>query len=169
MEKYIFKEYSKDWKKLFSEEKRFLKTFLKNVKIEHIGSTSVPGLGGKGIIDILVGVKKEDYSIEKKLLEKNGYEYRENGSCETRAFFRRLYKKEVYHLHLVVYDEIEWLKGTAFRDYLIENPQELEEYALLKKKAVKIANGDGEIYREYKRNYIEKTVKSALRQSAKLY
>ena len=176
--KYVFKEYAPIYKVLFRNEKKHLRNFLKKEKIEHVGSTAVPGLGGKGIIDILVGVdekyKKEKFKDkkflnEKELLKKAGYDFRPNASSEERLFFRKTMNKQVYHLHLTIHDEIDWLKMAAFRDYFLENPDEIKEYEKIKQKAVKFANENGEKYRKYKRKYIDKLTKTALRQSAKLY
>ncbi|MBT4871008.1 MAG: GrpB family protein [Candidatus Diapherotrites archaeon] len=167
-EKYAYHDYSKNYKLLFKEEKKNLKTFLKGVKIEHVGSTAIPGMGGKKVIDIIVGVKKK-FGNEKELLKMNGYEFEESGGTAQRLFFKKIIAEQLYHLHLVVYDELDWLQTTAFRDYLIENPSQIKEYEKVKKEAVKVAKGSGEMYRNHKKNYLDKVTKIALRQSAKLY
>ena len=167
-EKYRFDEYTPKYKQLFIDEKRFIKTFLKKVKIEHVGSTAIPKMGGKGIIDIVVGVKKE-FSIEKELLIKNGYEFKESGGTKERLFFKKKIDNQLYHLHLTLYDELDWLQTTEFRDFLIGNPSEIKKYEEIKKEAIRLAKNDGKKYRSYKNEYIDDTTKRALRQSAKLY
>ena len=167
-EKYRFDDYTSKYKQLFIDEKRFLKTFLKKVKIEHVGSTAIPKMGGKGIIDIAIGVKNE-FSNEKKLFIKNGYEFKESGGTKERLFFKKTVNDQLYHLHLVVYDELDWLQTTAFRDFLIENPTEIKKYEEVKKDAIRLAQNDDEQYRNYKKKYIEDVTRRALRQSAKLY
>lgn len=60
MKKYEFKPYNPAFSKYFEEEKKRLSKYLSgDYQIEHIGSTAVPGLGGKGIIDIMIAVSKE--------------------------------------------------------------------------------------------------------------
>ena len=60
MNKYIFKPYHEIFPKLFEQEKLRLSKYLTGeYMIEHIGSTAVPGLGGKGIIDIMISVSKD--------------------------------------------------------------------------------------------------------------
>lgn len=63
MRKYIFKSYDPLFKELFDKEKSKLKKILqKNTEIEHVGSTSVSGLGGKGIIDIAIKTPRKKLS-----------------------------------------------------------------------------------------------------------
>ena len=54
LEKYSFNEYSAKYKKQFYIEKLKLKKIIPKTKIEHVGSSSVRGLGGKGIIDLAI-------------------------------------------------------------------------------------------------------------------
>ncbi len=59
--KYVFKPYNQKFSELFEKEKeRIISCLKKRLSIEHVGSTAVPDLGGKGIIDIAIGVNKED-------------------------------------------------------------------------------------------------------------
>lgn len=59
MNKYVFKPYSALFPNLFAKEKaRIVQHFLFPASIEHVGSTAVPGLGGKGIIDIAIAFEK---------------------------------------------------------------------------------------------------------------
>ena len=59
--KYTFKPYSNHFPHLFSLEKtRIAKSIGDHIDIEHVGSTAIPGLGGKGIIDILISVHQPD-------------------------------------------------------------------------------------------------------------
>ena len=68
MKKYTYKEYDPIFVEQFNQEKEKLTNlFGKEVEIEHIGSTSVPGLGGKGIVDVILAVEKEQ--MKKRLAE----------------------------------------------------------------------------------------------------
>ncbi len=61
MKKYIFDPYDEIFPELFAKEKKRIASYLpKALQIEHVGSTAVPGLGGKGIIDIAILVEKQD-------------------------------------------------------------------------------------------------------------
>src|SRR3989344_5634917 len=78
MKKYVFRKYTQKYLEFFSlEKKRIVNALGFTVKIEHVGSTVIAGLGGKGIVDIVVGVSKAKLQEAKKKLEKAGYEFRE--------------------------------------------------------------------------------------------
>ncbi|MCD6367989.1 MAG: GrpB family protein [Candidatus Aenigmarchaeota archaeon] len=166
MKKYVFRKYNPKYKNLFSYEKRKLSKILgSSVRIEHVGSTAVPGLGGKGIIDILIGVTnvKEIQKIKNKL-KKNNYEFREIASTSTRLFFRKEYRYggniRRVHVHLTRIDSNDWKMMISFRDYLRKNYEIAKKYAEIKREAVKKARGNGEIYRKIKGMFIEKVLKS---------
>jgi GrpB-like predicted nucleotidyltransferase (UPF0157 family) len=102
--------------------------------VHHIGSTSVPGLAAKPIIDIIVECKDNKDSI--KPLETMNYEYRGEFNIPFRNYFC---KKEKIRFNLHVYEqgnpEIEL--NLSFRDYLRNNPKARDEYALLKSNLLK--------------------------------
>lgn len=163
MKKYIFKPYTSLFIDLFEKEKLQL-LLLKDVwMIEHIGSTAIPNLGGKGIIDIGIAAGKSTWeSLSKKLLALD-YEFRVSGCTEDRLFF----KKDVceldnqvqrYHLHLTCPFSQEWINLIKFRDCLRQDPLLVQEYAALKKNAVEEADGNGEKYRKLKEPLFQKVL-----------
>ncbi|MEK6809036.1 MAG: GrpB family protein [Nanoarchaeota archaeon] len=136
IDKYVFKKYDSRYKFFFFKEKRNLQKCLgKNVEIEHVGSTAVKGLGGKGIIDILVGVKNKLIQSLIHKLEKSNYEFREKASTTQRLFFRRDHKKgksfRRVHVHLVRLRGKDWQEMIAFRNFLLENPEKSKKYGLI--------------------------------------
>ena len=160
MQKYIYRQYDKKYKDFFiSEKKKITKALSKTAKIEHIGSTAIPGLGGKGILDIVVGVSKSNIIKAKKNLEKASYEFREKASCQERLFFRIDYpyknKKRRVHIHLTKFNGQDWKEMVNFRDYLLKHPETVIQYIKIKKEAVKKAPGDGKKYRKHKENFIK--------------
>lgn len=156
MKKYVFKPYNKNFPELFRKEKeRILSQVKTALAIEHVGSTAVPGLGGKGIIDIAIAVHKSDMNAVNKQLQSLGYEFRPTFSTPDRFYFIIFLpdtEEEVrrYHIHLTYPESREWKDLIEFRDYLKTHPAELEEYAELKRKAALEANQDGEKYRKIK-------------------
>ena len=129
--------------------------------IEHVGSTSIPGLAGKGIIDIAISVSKEEMEHASQILQKLGYEYRPTFSTPERFYFiTYLADSEEgnrrYHIHLTYPSSKEWEKLIGFRDYLRTHPEAVEEYASIKKHAATIANQDGEQYRKMKEPMFQK-------------
>lgn len=88
MSKYTFKPYRTIFPQLFEKEKEKILLSIKNIlKIEHIGSTAVPNLGGKGIIDIAIASKKEDMENISRELQDLGYEFRPSFSTAERLYF----------------------------------------------------------------------------------
>ena len=162
MKKYIFKPYSDLFPLLFNKEKeRIASRLLKKASIEHVGSTAVSGLGGKGIIDIAIAVDKSDMENATAALQELGYEFRSSFSTPDRFYFI-IYlpdSEEVsrrYHIHLTYSENKEWKELIGFRDYLRHHPKELQEYAELKKQAAFEANHEGDRYRKVKEPMFEK-------------
>jgi GrpB-like predicted nucleotidyltransferase (UPF0157 family) len=103
-------------------------------------------LGGKGIVDIIVGIAKSKIDEVKKKLEKAGYEFREKAGTAERLFFRRDYtyknKTRRVHIHLIKFGGKEWNTVIGFRDHLLQYPEMVEEYSNIKKEGIKKALGD---------------------------
>ena len=96
----------------------------------HVGSTSVPSLASKPIIDIIVVL--EDYVVPDEILQSIGYKYK----GEYNLPLRRMYDKKapmVVYLHVHEKSNSEISLNTMFRDYLIANEDARNEYAALKK------------------------------------
>lgn len=168
-QKYVYKPYNELFSKLFVQEKTRLLSVLNKecVDVEYIGSTAIPGLGGKGIIDIGIIVAKENIDTASCKIENLGYVFRETGSSPERWFFRidlpdPQEGTRRYHLHLTFPESIEWKKLIAFRDYLRLRVSALEEYAELKKKSTEEVNEDGALYRKKKAPFFEKVLAKAL-------
>ena len=162
MKKYVFREYKFWYKNLFNLEKKRLLKILPSSRIEHVGSTSIPGLGGKGIIDILVELKDKNWKKKQKNLINRGYQLIENGGDKNRIALMKNYGillQRRVHVHLVKINNPAWKEMTTFKENLLKSPKLVKEYAKLKKKAVKLAKGDGKIYRKIKNNFIKNNSK----------
>ena len=156
MGKYTFKPYSNIFPLLFRKERDRIAPFLPSgIFIEHVGSTAVRGLGGKGIIDIAIAAPKNLMEEIKSKLEELRYEFKPAYSTPDRFYFI-IYladleeEKRRYHIHLTYPENKEWKDFLNFRDFLIDNPDALKEYAELKMRASLQSNQDGEIYRKMK-------------------
>ena len=92
MNKYEFRKYDDNFRLLYGKEHAVLKRILpKYAKIEHVGSTAVPGLGGKGLIDIVIAVPIKKIKTTTTILEGKGYNFvTDAGSKERLFFFQRL-------------------------------------------------------------------------------
>lgn len=165
MEKYVHKPYLKKFARFFERKKeRLQKSFKENLDIEHVGSTAVPGLGGKGIIDIVIGAEKEKFELVSTELQKLGYEFRSTASTDNRLFYRADLPDPVegirrYHVHLVIKNGQDWHEIINFRNHLIDNPDAASEYNEIKKLAVEGLSGDGERYKKIKEPFIKEILR----------
>jgi GrpB-like predicted nucleotidyltransferase (UPF0157 family) len=123
--------------------------------IHHVGSTSVPGLDAKPIIDILVGVadlEASRASIEP--LAGVGYMYAPYRPDEMLWFCKPDPAHRTHHLHLVPTDSSRFRSELAFRDYLRTHPEVAEEYATLKRRLASQFEHNRAAYTEAKADFI---------------
>ncbi len=130
--------------------------------IEHVGSTAVPGLAAKPVIDIMAAV--ESLEASRPALEA----LRECGYCHApyRADVMHWLCKpspavRTHHLHLVPFGSALWADRLAFRDRLIANPAMANEYASLKCRLADSCRHDRERYTEEKSPFIEAALRDA--------
>ena len=160
----IFLSEHKDcWKEWYTEEEILLKhTILQTVKIHHIGSTAIPAIWAKPIIDILVEIPKEnDLLVCKNSLIQNGYVCM--SQTEDRLSFNKGYTEQgfaerVFHLHLRYTGDNDEL---YFRDYLLEFPAVAKEYERLKLSLWKKYEHDRDAYTNAKTEFIQKYTQQA--------
>jgi GrpB-like predicted nucleotidyltransferase (UPF0157 family) len=167
MKVYRFRKYEKEFPGLYSNEKKRISRIIpKNSLIEHVGSTAVPGLHGKGIIDIMISCPKKSINKVKGNLEKKGYR-KGRSSDKDRIFLKRdakiKGKARRFHMHIVPLNHSIHRNAIGFRNHLIKNPEVSKEYSELKKKAVIKCNNDGEIYRKLKNRFIRNCIKKAIK------
>jgi len=132
--------YHPDWPHLFEIEAANLRSRLPGslvTRTEHFGSTAVPGLAAKPIVDMLVEVRslEETKRVIVPLLESEGYEYfwRTDVSPPYAWFIKRNSAgQRAYHIHMVEADSRLW-ERLYFRDYLREFPDEARRYEELKR------------------------------------
>jgi len=167
--KIIIEEYNPHWKSLFQEETTKLSIALSDIDItiEHIGSTSVEGLGAKPVIDILIGLR--DFSLANDQIAKItnlGYQYM--NTYEDVMPYRRFFIKEsnrirTHHIHMVEIDSEFWIRHIAFRNFLINNPDERMNYYQLKIELAKKEWKDGNEYADAKSEFIRRIERMALK------
>lgn len=152
-------EYQPSWVAAFDEEKQQLLDALgDNVSgIEHVGSTSVPGLAAKPIIDMLAAV--DDLSVYKRLIEPLtalGYEFMPERVFADRVFFPKGPRENrTHHLSLAVKNSDGWNKTIAFRDYLRENASARDKYQSFKTQLAAKYPNDRASYTKAKEQLIE--------------
>jgi GrpB-like predicted nucleotidyltransferase (UPF0157 family) len=153
-------DYDPGWVRAFDEERSRLFAVLgeKVRSVEHYGSTAVPGLRAKPIMDILVGVATISQWVHcKQPLERLGYDYAANaGVPEHHIFGRGRDKTERTHLvHVVEFDGPSWRSNLAFRDALRSDPSLRAAYELEKERAITAAPTGRPQYNMIKRAFID--------------
>src|SRR3989344_8613096 len=159
-------EYNPKWSNLFEQEKELLlKTFGDRlIAIEHIGSTAIPGLLAKPIIDINVAIpslKDIDDFITK--VQELGYEYIPERRFSDRQFFPKgPSEKRTHHLNLVeITSETGWKNQILFRDYLREHEEIRNEYTKLKKELAEKYADNRDEYTERKSKFVIEIINKA--------
>ncbi len=160
-EKIIIKEYDPKWPKFFDSERDEIMEAIGHyvADIQHIGSTAVPGLAAKPVIDIMVGLRRL-LDAQDCILPIEGMEYEYVPEFEDEFPERRYFRKiqsgiRTHQIHMVEIGTDFWKRTLLFRDFLLEHPDTAKDYATLKQElAVKFKN-DREGYTKAKTPFIE--------------
>jgi len=155
--------HDKKWASTFEKEKERLLGNLGKyiVDIQHVGSTSVPGLDAKPIIDMAAGLKR--FKDAKKLikpLDKLGYHFYREFQKQI-LFAKGPDAKRTHYLHVMRYNGAKWKTDKLFREYLASHPKRAKQYASLKKQLAKQHPDDREKYSTGKDKFIKETIKLA--------
>lgn len=163
------------WARLFEEEADRLRALLPPEligRIEHFGSTAIPGLSAKPIVDMLMEVRslEEVASRIAPLLQAQGYEYfwRARSNSDPRPaytwFIRRdAQGRRTHHIHCLTRDSAEWAR-LAFRDHLLAHPETAREYDRLKRQIAAEHPNDRVAYARAKTDFIRRVTALALRE-----
>lgn len=161
--------YSPLWPAVFALERdRLAEIFAGDtVEIEHIGSTAVPGLGAKPIIDVMLGA--ENLAIVEQRIEAlaaEGYRYVkefEMSVPDRRYFDKREGNPGRFHLHAVLRGGEFWLRHLRFRDALRSDPTLAKRYWKVKQSLAARHRGDRGAYTEGKTDFIRGVLQGAPR------
>ncbi len=155
--------YDEAWPSLFVEERARIERALGSWAegIEHVGSTAVPGLAAKPILDIMVGVGSlRDAEQYIRPLEQLCYECRGEAGVPGRLFFRKGDPRS-HHLHVTEIGSEFWERHLVFRDYLRAHPGTAREYARIKQHLADRFRTDRAAYTEAKTAFISEVVRRA--------
>ena len=158
------KQYSEVLKQMFHKERSRLKLILpENVVIEHVGSSSV-GIGGKNIVDILIGAKKKaDFRKIRDILVCNGY-YEGHDSHEDRLFLASRPSETRagdVHIHICLTGSPCYEDFLILRKYLLNHPTEAKLYYEKKKEFAFLARYDRKEYKKLKSSYVSELLDKA--------
>ncbi len=166
MREVVIGEYDPFWPELFAEEAGQIRQAMGDalVAVEHVGSTAVPGLSAKPVIDLLVGVRSlEEGRQAVPALGALGYECRGENGIPGRLFFRKgpVPFRRTHHLHMVEVGHAQWTSLLSFRDHLRAHPDAVRQYEDLKQGLAKRFPEDRAAYSEGKADFIRATLERA--------
>ena len=166
--------YDPHWPEMFRQEKEHLLACLPHDllrRIEHFGSTAVPGLAAKPVIDLLVEVTDLPATQTRiaPLLEAQGYDYfwRPTHGDDGPPFYAWFIKRDpqtgtrTHHIHMVEGHFHEHWDRLLFRDYLREHPEVAKAYANLKARLASTSPNDRVVYTRGKTEFVMQVTEQA--------
>jgi GrpB-like predicted nucleotidyltransferase (UPF0157 family)/RimJ/RimL family protein N-acetyltransferase len=162
--------YSSDWPKQAELEIKNLYKLLPSsqvIDIQHVGSTAIPGIQAKPIIDLQIAVNSlqviKPLAIEK--LKRLGYQYWAENPDPERLFFVKgmppFGESRTHHVHIVELSSRHWKEKILFRDYLKAHPEIAQDYEKLKQDLAKQYTYDRETYTSAKSEFIDEILRKA--------
>lgn len=151
-------EHSTAWSNKFAIESKELTTQIGEIinQIHHIGSTAVPGLKAKPIIDIILDVKSlTGLDLNNSKLEQLGYEAMGELGIKGRRYFRKGGDNRTHQIHAFQSGDPNIIRHIAFRDYLIEHDEIAKKYGELKFAIAQRCNNDIEQYCDEKNAFVK--------------
>ena len=158
-------DYDDQWPLEFERERMRLSSTLGTLAadFEHIGSTAVPGLAGKPVIDVGIGIPKLDAAPDYiEVLVGAGYKYVpefEVGLPRRRFLWQGTQQVHTHHLHVTEIGDRAWLEPLASRDYLRSHPSAAAEYGELKRQLAEKAGENIEDYISGKSGFISEILR----------
>ena len=156
--------YNSNWKGMYKEESEKIKNILSDIIIDihHIGSTAIPGIKAKPVIDMLVEVKDiEAVDQYNNKMEEFGYEVMGEYGIPKRRFFRKGGNKRTHHIHIFQTGNEEIERHINFKEYLIAHPDKGREYSKLKVELKNKYSYDIESYTQGKNDFIKEIDRKA--------
>ncbi len=166
----LFTDNKENFKEIYFEEEKLLRSMLEGfiLRISHIGSTSIPNIKTKPIVDILIEIDFEKKEKVKEILKKKYILMNETSSkiSFNKGYTLSGYAKKVIHIHIKNYGDCDEL---YFRDYLKDNERKAKEYEKLKLALFNKYKPNRDLYTEGKTEFVEKIVKLAKKEYKNRY
>ncbi len=161
----ILEPYKEDWLEDFKQEKNNLENILNGraLSIEHIGSTSIPGLSAKPIIDIAVGLNKlTDFELIKEDFKSlPEYSIKEDSDPGEWLVRKGPEENRTHFIHFMEHESLRYKEAILFRDYLINHSEVREEYEKLKNSLYKKYFNNRKEYTASKNDFIRDVLEKA--------
>lgn len=161
--KVVLMDYRPEWPGLFQLEAARLQTRLGPaiLAIEHYGSTAIPGLSAKPVIDLLIGVQRLDDALDLvAAMEELGYDYSPDAGVPAHHIFG-LGADRTHLAHFVEFEGAAWRQCIAFRDALRASPETAEQYLVLKTDLARRYPDDRRAYTAGKAEFVASVIAKA--------
>lgn len=165
----LVEKYNPDWISWFETIEKYLGPDIRSscLRIEHVGSTSVPGMIAKPIVDLILVIERSHFKRVKTLLELRGYRHVGDQGIYDRQVFKipdgELKKTlPLHHLYVCPGDSEELNREVAFRDFLKMNTEYLRRLSALKWSLAERFNNDREAYMKGKDALCKEIIEKAL-------
>ena len=161
MSSVTYREYDPTYPRVFARIADLVHEALPEIRIEHVGSTSVPGLGGRPVVDIVIICSWEIWeAAHRRLL---GVGFKDFPYARTRPMLTtsvHMAGNEYPVLAYVFPADHEYVRAwKAFREYMSQHPEEIRRYAQTKRAAIEAGESDPQRYRAAKTRFLEELAK----------
>lgn len=156
-----YQDYDEQYPQVFAEVVKAIQAVLPSAHIEHVGSTSIPGLGGRNVLDIVVAAEPARHDEMESKLVRIGFvksPFTHFLPMLTRSM--RCHDQDYPVLLYLLPEEHDIYQGwIAFRTYMQQHPEEVQRYAEVKQRAIAEGKTDPASYQQAKTPYLESLVK----------
>jgi GrpB-like predicted nucleotidyltransferase (UPF0157 family) len=163
MQTVVISDYDSKWPALFESLRERIAAALGQmvIAIEHVGSTSVPNMCAKPIIDLDVVVRPEDVPAAIAAVESLGYRHEGDLGIEGRDAFRWTAEFPEHHLYVCPEGSPAFRRHILFRDYLRTHPEAAQQYAELKRELATRYHDDRSKYQAAKAGFLDSLLQQA--------
>ncbi len=156
-----YEDYDENYPRVFAEVAKAIRSVLPSAQVEHVGSTAVPGLGGRRVLDIVIPAERARHDEVVTKMLSIGFVKSPLTHIQPMLAGSIQYNGKDYPMLLYILPEdSEIYQGwIVFRAYMKQHPEEVQDYAEVKKKAIAAGKTDGWSYQRAKTPYLESLVK----------
>ena len=156
-----YENYDEQYPYVFAEVVKAIQAVLPSIHVEHVGSTAIPGLGGRRVLDLVIVAEQGRHNeIESQLLRIGFVKSPFTHFLPMLTISIHFQDKDYPILLYILPEDHEIYQGwIAFRTYMQQHPEEVQNYADVKRRAIAEDKTDAGSYQQAKTPYLESLVK----------
>ena len=162
--KVILEKHNDKWAEMFQAEAKELRKIFGDLalSIEHVGSTSIPGIMAKPLVDIQVGLRQlSDFEKVRAKFEKEPYSVKPDPSPDEQLVRKGPEESRFFLIHICAVDSDRFKNTLLFRDYILSHPDKAREYEELKKTLAAKYPDNRPMYTASKNDFIQAVLREA--------